>query len=72
MWLSILLLSQKSRMVRCPLRRYALVIQTCFSLAIFKVTAHGYTVDNDNLFCLDLKVNFMNGPFIKLPWSHDE
>lgn len=70
MWLSKLLLSQKrSRKVRCPLRRHALVIRTCFSLAKFTIKARGYTVDDDDLFCVDLKVNFMKRPFFKLPFG---
>jgi hypothetical protein len=71
MWLSKLLLSQKrSRKVRCRLRRHALVIRTCFfSLAKFIIKARGYTVDDDDLFCVDLKVNFMKGPFFKLPFG---
>jgi len=40
-----------------------------FSLAKFIIKARGYTVDDDDLFCVDLKVNFMKGPFFKLPFG---
>jgi len=45
---------------------------TCYSdliflLAKFIINARGYTVDDDDLFCVNLKVNFMKGPFFKLP-----
>ncbi len=70
MWWSKLLLSQRrSRKVRCPHRRHALVIQTCFSLAKFTINARGYTVDDDDLFCVILKVDFMKGPFFKFPFG---
>jgi hypothetical protein len=56
--------------VRCPLYRHALVIRTCFSfVAKFIIKARGYTVDDDDLFCVDLRVNFMKGPFFKLPFG---
>lgn len=38
-----------------------------FSLAKFTISARGYTVDDDDLFCVDLKVDFMKKPFFKLP-----
>ena len=40
-----------------------------FLLAKFTIKARGYTVDDDDLFCVDLKVNFMKGPFFKLPFG---
>jgi len=40
-----------------------------FSLAKFTINARGYTVDDDDLFCVDLKVDFMKKPFFKLPFS---
>jgi hypothetical protein len=36
-----------------------------FSLAKFVINARGYTVDDRDLFCVDLKVNFMKRPFFK-------
>ena len=38
-----------------------------FRLAKYTIHALGYTVDDDHLFCVNLKVNFMKGPFFKLP-----
>jgi hypothetical protein len=40
-----------------------------FLLAKFIIKARGYTVDEDDLFCVDLKVSFMKGPFFKLPFG---
>jgi hypothetical protein len=40
-----------------------------FFIAKFTIKARGYTVDDDDLFCVDLRVNFMKGPFFKLPFS---
>ena len=37
-----------------------------FPLAKFNINARGYTVDDDDLFCVDLKVDFMRKPFPKL------
>jgi ML domain len=34
--------------------------------AKFNVNAHGYTVDDDELFCVDLTINFFKKPFPKL------
>ena len=54
--------------MRCPFHRHVLVIRTYFFLlAKFIINARGYTVDDDDLFCVNLKVNFMKGPFFKLP-----
>ena len=38
-----------------------------FFLAKFTINARGYTVDDDDLFCVDLRVDFMKKPFFKLP-----
>lgn len=40
-----------------------------FVIAKFTINARGYTVDDDDLFCIILKVNFMKGPFFKLPFG---
>lgn len=38
-----------------------------FSSAKFNVNVRAYTVDDDDLFCVNLKVDFMKKPFFKLP-----
>jgi hypothetical protein len=40
-----------------------------FLLAKFNIKARGYTVQEDDLFCVDLKVDFMKGKFFKLPFG---
>jgi hypothetical protein len=49
----------------CPCHSFGLV----FLLAKFAINAHGYTVDEDDLFCVNLNVDFMKRPFFKLPFG---
>ncbi|KAI0257565.1 ML domain-containing protein [Lactifluus subvellereus] len=58
--------------VQCPVDRGSYVVQQTVALpkeipqAKFNINARGYTVDDDDLFCVDLKVDFMRRPFPKL------
>ncbi|KAG1757488.1 ML domain-containing protein [Suillus lakei] len=36
--------------------------------AKFTVGVKGYTVDDEDMLCLDLQVNFMKNPFLRLGW----
>jgi hypothetical protein len=38
-------------------------------LAKFNINARGFTVDEDDLFCVDLKVNFVKRLFFKSPFG---
>ncbi|KAA1468191.1 hypothetical protein DENSPDRAFT_793937 [Dentipellis sp. KUC8613] len=58
--------------IQCPIEegKYT-VVQTVelpkeIPQAKFRVSAVGYTVDDDNLFCVDLVVDFMKKPFFKI------
>ncbi|KAN0125165.1 ML domain containing protein [Russula decolorans] len=61
--------------VQCPVEKGHYVVEQTVALpkeipkAKFIIKARGYTVDDDDLFCVDLKVNFMKGPFFKLPFG---
>lgn len=39
-----------------------------FFAAKFNVAVRGYTVDDEDLLCLDLQVNFMKSPFPRFGW----
>ncbi|KAI0002032.1 hypothetical protein BJV77DRAFT_970781, partial [Russula vinacea] len=59
--------------VQCPVDKGHYVVEHTVALpkeiprAKFTISARGYTVDDDDLFCVDLKVDFMKKPFFKLP-----
>lgn len=46
---------------------YTVVIPDAIWSAKFNIGVQGYTVEDDNLFCVNLKVDFMKRPFLKLP-----
>lgn len=41
------------------------IVLTLYYSAKFTVNANGYTADDEDLFCVMLKVNFMKRPFPK-------
>ncbi|KAI0274633.1 ML domain-containing protein [Gloeopeniophorella convolvens] len=57
--------------VQCPVDKGSYQIEQTVTLpkeipqAKFKINAHGYTVDDVDLFCVDLNVDFMKRPFLK-------
>ncbi|KAF8271402.1 ML domain-containing protein [Lactarius quietus] len=59
--------------VQCPVEKGAYEVVHTVTLpkevprAKFTINVRGYTVDDDDLFCVDLKVDFMTKPFLKLP-----
>ncbi|KAN0128413.1 ML domain containing protein [Lactarius tabidus] len=59
--------------VQCPVKqgKYEVVHTVALPKEIpqakFNIDVHGYTVDDDDLFCVKLKVDFMRRPFLKLP-----
>ncbi|RDB29487.1 Phosphatidylglycerol/phosphatidylinositol transfer protein [Hypsizygus marmoreus] len=60
--------------VQCPADPGAYVIEQTVALpkeiprAKFIVSVRGYTVEDEDMLCLDLKVDFMKKPFFKLGW----
>jgi len=59
--------------VQCPVDKGEYVVEQTVELpkeipkAKFTINARGYTVDDNDLFCVDLRVDFMKKPFFKLP-----
>ncbi|KAI9508787.1 ML domain-containing protein [Russula earlei] len=57
--------------IQCPVDSGEYVVEHTVALpkevpqAKFTINARGYTVDQDDLFCVDLKVDFMKRPFPK-------
>jgi len=39
-----------------------------FVAAKFTVNVRGYTADDEDMLCLDLRVDFMKSPFLRLEW----
>ncbi|KAI0307797.1 ML domain-containing protein [Multifurca ochricompacta] len=62
--------------VQCPVNKGTYVVEQTVALpkeipqAKFTINARGYTVNEDDLFCVDLKVDFMKRPFpmLSLGW----
>ncbi|KAH9982461.1 ML domain-containing protein [Lactifluus volemus] len=58
--------------VQCPVKEGNYLVEHTVTLpkeipqAKFNVNAHGYTVDDEELFCVDLTINFFKKPFLKL------
>lgn len=48
------------------LLKYTVVLRSYFTLAKFNVNVRGYTVDDGEMLCLNLKVDFMKLPFPSL------
>ncbi|KAH9082083.1 hypothetical protein EDB83DRAFT_2310327 [Lactarius deliciosus] len=63
--------------VQCPIEKGNYEVEQTVALpkeipqAKFNVNVQAYTIDDDDLFCVKLVVNFMKKPFFKLPpgWS---
>ncbi|KAI0319377.1 ML domain-containing protein [Amylostereum chailletii] len=59
--------------VSCPVEKGDYTVVQTVTLpkeipqAKFKVAAKGYTSDDEDLFCVDITVDFMKKPFFKLP-----
>jgi len=59
--------------VQCPVQKGEYQVEHTVALpkeipkAKFSVNVRAYTFDDDDLFCVDLKVDFMKKPFLKLP-----
>ncbi|KAI0067734.1 hypothetical protein BV25DRAFT_1876416 [Artomyces pyxidatus] len=60
--------------VQCPVEEGSYTVVQTVELpkeipqAKFAVSVRAYTKDDDDLFCVDLKVDFMKKPFFKLGW----
>lgn len=46
---------------------YTVAIPDAVWSAKFNIDVRGYTVEDEDLFCVSLKVDFMRRPFLKLP-----
>ncbi|TFY83588.1 hypothetical protein EWM64_g417 [Hericium alpestre] len=60
--------------VQCPIEKgdyevtHIVALPNEIPRAKFSVSAQGYTVDDENLFCVNLQVDFMKNPFPKFGW----
>ncbi|KAG1755202.1 ML domain-containing protein [Suillus paluster] len=60
--------------VQCPVEEGQYTVVQTVALpkeipqAKFSVSVRGYTADDDDMLCLDLKVDFMRSPFLRFGW----
>ncbi|EGN92387.1 hypothetical protein SERLA73DRAFT_191259 [Serpula lacrymans var. lacrymans S7.3] len=60
--------------IQCPVDKGDYTVSHTVALpkeiprAAFKVSVRGYTADDEDMVCLDLKVNFMKNPFPHFGW----
>ncbi|KAG2350448.1 hypothetical protein BDR05DRAFT_954544 [Suillus weaverae] len=60
--------------IQCPIEQGEYTVVQTVALpkeipqAKFTVAVKGYTVDDEDMLCLDLKVDFMKSPFPRLGW----